>query len=135
MVLFVGIGVILCLTFLAGFAIHKYVDSSAISDGGAVETVTITVGGSTIKQTVSATSAKEPTAKEPTSKPASSATATSSAEESEETESSSGGFGGSEVFPGLSKNGIGVGMLPDYQDQTLVQINEGLGFKSSFHGW
>ncbi|KAK4056092.1 hypothetical protein OIO90_002823 [Microbotryomycetes sp. JL221] len=50
--------------------------------------------------------------------------------------SSSGSTGkAATTFPGLSKNGIGIGMLPDYQDQTLTQLNEALDVKFSFYGW
>ncbi|KAK4049716.1 hypothetical protein OIV83_003991 [Microbotryomycetes sp. JL201] len=41
----------------------------------------------------------------------------------------------SPTFPGLSKNGIGIGMLPDYQDQTMADLNKGLDVKFSFMGW
>ncbi|ORY88638.1 glycoside hydrolase superfamily [Leucosporidium creatinivorum] len=141
LVLFLGTSFILCLTFLAGFAINKYVDGgkgSAPSEGrggSAVETVTVTVAASTgvEKSTSTATTASKGSASSSSSK--GSATTSPSASSSSKTGASSKGSTGSGTFPGLSKNGIGIGMLPDYQDQTLGQINEGLGFKSSFFGW
>jgi hypothetical protein len=115
LVLFLGIAFIVRLTVLGGFAINKYVDGGGsalegIGIGGseeAVETVTVTHAGS---EGVVVTSSKPST-------PPVKASGTSSASKSSstgvpapsKTGGAESGSGGSGTFPGLSRNGIGIG--------------------------
>ncbi|GAA5909600.1 hypothetical protein JCM6882_003470 [Rhodosporidiobolus microsporus] len=139
-ILFVGIAVAVVLVIVGGFALVRSfgADSSSFtsSSGSSAtekEVVTVTVTASDGKVTTKV------------STESSSPSKTSSAKDSEETGSLSGGSedddsgggstGGSGTLPGLSRNNIGIGFLPDYNDQSMKDITDGLGIKSSFYGW
>ncbi|GAA5909575.1 hypothetical protein JCM6882_003459 [Rhodosporidiobolus microsporus] len=138
LILFFGVAVAIVLVLLGAFALVKHFgnDSSISTDASAstekqVVTVTVTASDGKVSTKVSTES--------------SSPSKTSSAKESEETESSGGesedddsgggSTGGSGTLPGLSRNNIGIGFLPDYNDQNMKDITDGLGIKSSFYGW
>lgn len=106
LLLFLGIAFVVCLAFLVGIAINKYVDGGGSALGeGALETVTVTAaaskGAGKTTSTASTTSVKS--------------SGSSSSSESSSTSLAAGssktGAAKSGTFPGLSKNGIGIGEL------------------------
>ncbi|GAA5970392.1 hypothetical protein JCM11641_001691 [Rhodosporidiobolus odoratus] len=131
LVLFLGVSVALCLVLLGGFAMVKYWgdDSSSDDSGGSAEPSVLTV-------TVTASDGKVST-KVSTETPTPTPTKTGSSSQSSGSSSSGGGGNstGSGALPGLSKNNIGIGFLPDYTNQHMADITDGLGIKSSFYGW
>ncbi|BGP58605.1 hypothetical protein JCM8202v2_006274 [Rhodotorula sphaerocarpa] len=49
--------------------------------------------------------------------------------------SKEGSSGSDLVLPGISRNNIGIGFLPDYKNQKMSDITAGLGIETSFYGW
>ncbi|CDR48495.1 RHTO0S18e01310g1_1 [Rhodotorula toruloides] len=129
MVLFIGLGIAILLVSLGGYALLRYFNSSATGGAGGVqvitETVTLPGGGGVVTTTVSVEA------------PATTGGASSSppASPSESTGGSSGSGSGSDKQPGISRNNIGIGFLPDYKNQDMAKINSALGIKSSYYGW
>ncbi|GAA5845867.1 hypothetical protein JCM9279_002405 [Rhodotorula babjevae] len=140
LVLFGGIAVAILLVLLGAFALYKYFYSSDSSpgtssgSGGAtsakVVTVTQTLSGGVVTTTVS-TEAAQATGGSSSGDELSSGGSGNS--------SSGGGSSSSGAIatkqPGLARNNIGIGFLPDYKNQDMAKINEGLGIKSSYYGW
>ncbi|GAA6057184.1 hypothetical protein JCM3770_004366, partial [Rhodotorula araucariae] len=122
LVLLGGVAVAILLVLLGAFAIYRYFDdASDVPRGGAsdveglaakVVTVTKTLSGGVVTTTV-LTEAPIPT-------------------NGGKTDSSKGG--NTKLMVGGSGN-IGIGFLPDYQNQNMAKINNGLGIKSSYYGW
>ncbi|GAA5912048.1 hypothetical protein JCM8208_006468 [Rhodotorula glutinis] len=137
LVLFGGIAVAILLVLLGAFALYKYFyagagDSSSGGSGGAatsakVVTVTQTLSGGVVTTTVS-TEAAQATGG------ASSGGSSSGGNPSSGAGSSSSGATATKQ-PGLARNNIGIGFLPDYKNQNMAKINDGLGIKSSYYGW
>ncbi|GAA5898418.1 uncharacterized protein JCM6883_001017 [Sporobolomyces salmoneus] len=127
------LGVALGIAFFAvgGYALYVWKpdasssspSSSSPSDlGSGPKTVTVTTGSSQVGTSVSSATS---TASSSTSSPSSSSSPSN-------TSSSSSS---SIKLHGLARNNIGIGFLPDYTNQDMKKITEGLGIKSSFYGW
>ncbi|GAA5828505.1 hypothetical protein JCM11251_000822 [Rhodosporidiobolus azoricus] len=136
LILFFGVSVAILLVLLGAFALVKYFGPDSAASSGLttpveekIVTVTVTEPDGHIATKVSTSS--------------STASKTASAKDSEGTGSSeentsgnsAGSSAGSNKLPGLSRNNIGIGFLPDYNDQNMKDITDGLGIKSSFYGW
>ncbi|BGP20884.1 hypothetical protein JCM10213v2_009049 [Rhodosporidiobolus nylandii] len=133
LVLFLGLAIAIFLVLLGAYALVKYFGSGGLSEtsGGGdsggdkepqVVTVTVTASDGKVSTKVSTEAAE--------------ATKTSSAGGSSSSGSStSAGSSDSGMAPGISKNHIGIGFLPDYTNQHMSDIIDGLGIKSSFYGW
>ncbi|KPV72871.1 glycoside hydrolase family 26 protein [Rhodotorula graminis WP1] len=137
LVLFGGIAVAILLVLLGAFALYKYFYAGTESPGtgsgsggttsAKVVTVTQTLSGGVVTTTVS-TEAAQATGG------GSSGGSSSGDDSSSETGSSSSGVIATKQ-PGLARNNIGIGFLPDYKNQDMAKINAGLGIKSSYYGW
>ncbi|GEM11836.1 glycoside hydrolase family 26 protein [Rhodotorula toruloides] len=128
MVLFIGLGIAILLVSLGGYALLRYFNNGGSGSNGGVQVVTETVtlpGGGVATTTVSVVASA---ATGSTGSPVSAAPAVS-------TGGPSGGGSGSEKQPGISRNNIGIGFLPDYKNQDMSKINSALGIKSSYYGW
>ncbi|BGP44038.1 hypothetical protein JCM10449v2_008095 [Rhodotorula kratochvilovae] len=140
LVLFGGVAVAILLVLLGAFALYKYFGngsspSSESSGGGAgstgkVVTVTKMLSGGVVTTTVS------------TQAPSATGGSSAGGDDGDDDDSSSGGSsnslaGGSgfTTQPGLARNNIGIGFLPDYNNQNMAKITDGLGIKSSYYGW
>ncbi|GAA6042717.1 hypothetical protein JCM8097_005544 [Rhodosporidiobolus ruineniae] len=133
LVLFLGAAVVICIVLLGAFALVKYFGNGSLSGGSSgtgssgggatthLVTVTVTTDGKVSTKVSTETAAAASTA----------AKATSTGSSSSGNSSSSG----SGIAPGISKNNIGIGFLPDYTNQKMSDITSGLGLKSSFYGW
>ncbi|TNY22278.1 hypothetical protein DMC30DRAFT_445440 [Rhodotorula diobovata] len=142
LILFGGLAVAILLVLLGAFALYKYFgvgggteDASSTgggssSSGGKVVTVTKTLSSGVVTTTVS-TEASRPTGGSSDTTGGSDAGYDSSSGE----EGSPSGSTGFTTQPGLARNNIGIGFLPDYKNQDMAKINEGLGIKSSYYGW
>ncbi|GAA6005909.1 hypothetical protein JCM11491_004057 [Sporobolomyces phaffii] len=131
---FLGVALALGLVAIGGYAIWIWTSSSSSASSSDdadtnPKTVTVTTGADSPKTSVTSTRG-ETTAASSTSSPASSGSSKSS-----ESKSSSGDSSSPIVLSGLARNNIGIGFLPDYTNQNMKKITEGLGVKSSFYGW
>ncbi|KAK4049715.1 hypothetical protein OIV83_003990 [Microbotryomycetes sp. JL201] len=138
-ILIVGIALICCLLAIGCYSLYRYatqqtskypsiaksspVDAKPVGSTSRVDEL----GDSDELWTQTAETASS------TALPVISSTKTAKPESPSVTSNVDGGF--MNTFPGLSKNGVGIGLLPDYQDQTLCEVNDALGVKFSFHGW
>ncbi|GAA6042732.1 hypothetical protein JCM8097_005554 [Rhodosporidiobolus ruineniae] len=135
LILFLGTAVAICLVLLGAFALVKYFGNSngssgssqTSSSGGGEATRLVTV-------TVTAWDGKVST-KVSTSTSATASAAKASSTGTASTSSSNTSSDASVTAPGISKNNIGIGFLPDYTNQLMSDITDGLGIKSSFYGW
>ncbi|TNY22241.1 glycoside hydrolase superfamily [Rhodotorula diobovata] len=141
LVLFGGVAVAILLVLLGAFALYRYFgESSGVgeasstsggSSAGKVVTVTKTLSGGVITTTVSTESSQA------TGGASSSGTTTAGDGSPTGSENSTSSSTGSlaTTQPGLARNNIGIGFLPDYKNQDMAKINAGLGIKSSYYGW
>ncbi|GAA5851901.1 hypothetical protein JCM8547_000093 [Rhodosporidiobolus lusitaniae] len=134
LVLFFGVAIALVLVLLASFAILRYLNQSGSSSGGSTGDGE---GGTTKEVTVTVTASDGRVSTKVSLETSAGASATSSASTSSSSgsSSSSSSSSGSSTAAGISKNNIAIGFLPDYNDQTMSDITDGLGIKSSFYGW
>ncbi|GAA6010141.1 hypothetical protein JCM10207_005636 [Rhodosporidiobolus poonsookiae] len=137
LILFLGVAVGICLVLLGAYVLIKHFgfgESAETPSSGGVETqlVTVTVTASDGKVSASvSTSTDVPSSKSSAVK----TTGSSTASASQASSSSSGESSGDLTLPGLSRNGIGIGWLPDYVDQKMSDLTAALNVKSSFYGW
>ncbi|GJN94705.1 hypothetical protein Rhopal_007796-T1 [Rhodotorula paludigena] len=143
--LFCGIAIAIVLVLLGALALWKFYGKedgggSVSGGGGGAVTVTETEAGRVVTKTVSTGAAK------PTS--GGGGGSDGADDEQDQGEGSAGGTGSGStgggsgqsswdtgILPGLSRNGIGIGFLPDYKVSNMKQITEGLGIHASFYGW
>ncbi|KAM0787080.1 hypothetical protein ACM66B_006338 [Microbotryomycetes sp. NB124-2] len=138
-ILAVGITLICCLLIIGSYSLYEYAtdEPESVSQEPTTTTTAKTTGVEPTDATTPVTSEFEDSTDMMTQTAIEQPTTTSeTAQPTPGTGNGTGSNGGLlTTFPGLSKNGIGLGLLPDYQDQTLCEINEALGVKFSFHGW
>ncbi|GAA5864082.1 hypothetical protein JCM5353_006690, partial [Sporobolomyces roseus] len=134
---FLGITLALILVAVGGYALYTWrqsaksneaESSSSDSEAGA-KTVTVTEKGS---DTATASPSSESNTVSIKAQSDSNSTTSSSLNS---TSSSSSSSSSKIVLNGLSRNNIGIGWLPDYANQDMTKITDGLGIKSSFYGW
>ncbi|GAA5831028.1 hypothetical protein JCM3766R1_006210 [Sporobolomyces carnicolor] len=132
---FLGVALGIGLFAVGGYALWTYISknpsggSSPASSNAPPATVTVTEGG----DKPSATSA---TNSDGSSAPATSSTSKPGSNSSSSSNSTSGASTSSPItLSGLARNNIGIGFLPDYTNQDMTKITDGLGIKSSFYGW
>ncbi|GAA5947710.1 hypothetical protein JCM3765_001045 [Sporobolomyces pararoseus] len=135
---FLGVVLGLAVVVVGSYSIYVWVQSpsshttsSSSNSTPEPKTVTVTAGGGNSGSSASGTpssgissSTASPSA---SSKPSSNSTSTPA--------SSSSSSSSSIELNGLARNNIGIGFLPDYTDQNMKKITDGLKIKSSFYGW
>ncbi|GAA6061496.1 hypothetical protein JCM10212_000200 [Sporobolomyces blumeae] len=135
---FLGVALALALVVVGGYALWTWGQSSnsstTTSEGsnGGQTTVTVTKegpgSGGGASTSPSATATGTIVSIETSSESNSTATSSSSSNSSSSSSSSI-------TLSGISRNNIGIGFLPDYTNQKMSDIRDGLGIKSSFYGW
>jgi hypothetical protein len=139
------IGLVGCIVLLGGILLYRNLSSdstssssSSSSSGGDSASTAATTKASTAKasKTSSATQKDDDSSTAKTSsadKAGSSATKTSSADDSASTSDASSASSSTETFPGISKNGIGIGFLPECVSSTCLLISFPLWSRRVIH--
>ncbi|GAA5935833.1 uncharacterized protein JCM15063_001819 [Sporobolomyces koalae] len=132
LICFLGVALTLCLVVVGGFAF--LVSRKNTTSNTATESVSPTAdqgGGKTETPRASSTTSAASTV----SADSSVASSTSTSNSNSTSKSTASSTGSAITLSGLARNNIGIGFLPDYTNQNLQKITEGLGIKSSFYGW
>lgn len=110
-IIWLGVTVIVCLAALGIVAIVKYVGNGSAAASAGNVTVTVTAAGGQLSTQIIAATTTAGTTKAPVATAGSTGTTTPTGNST--SSSSSSASGGASTFPGISKNGIGIGFVPE----------------------
>ncbi|BGP20873.1 hypothetical protein JCM10213v2_009038 [Rhodosporidiobolus nylandii] len=135
LVLFLGLAIAIFLVLLGAHALVKHFGSGGSSGISVGETSSSSSNSEPLVATVTVTASDGKVSMKMSTEAAEATTTSSAGESSSSGTSTSSGESGSAKALRISKNNIGIGFLPDYTNQHMSDITDGLGIKSSFYGW